>query len=200
MKRNMTRIRRWLDRLSSACENERWDSALVEADCLSAEVRQAREKIWTAAQNHRIEKRRMIGRHQLFVVVRTAGAALLIVFAASLPSAIEADKLWDVVSTKTVYVKEDRLSWVTPEEEELLLVLRAEMSKSSLAAAGAAAKVQPAAAKSRLVPGTDAVTNAKSAVTDNKGTNDVSNEDLLALVQIGEKALRENAPAIKIIN
>lgn len=204
MKKNTQRIRRWLDRLSSACESEKWDSALIEADCLSAEVRQTREKICDAANNRNMMKRSLIGRRQVFMVTRTTVAALLIVFAASLPSAIEADRPWSATNdTKTTYVKEDSLSWVTP-EEELLLVLRSEMSRSSLTIAGAAANIQS--------KGTDVVKNNQVQSTvgasdssgqtrgEKKEAADMNNEELMALVQIGERALRGNAPAVTIIN
>lgn len=204
MKKNIERIQRWLDRLSSACEKDRWDSALIEADCLSAEVGKTREEIWGVVTGTREEKPSPFGRHGVFMAMRTASVAFVIVLAASLPAALEADKPWPAV-TNTVYVKEDRLSWVTHEEEELLLALRAEMSKADLIAAGAEAQARSApAARNTVRPA------ARGAVSDSNVVNaakpetrqvsSITNEDLAALVQIGEKALRGNRPAIKVIN
>ena len=51
MKKKIARIERWLNRLSAACETKRWDSALVEADCLSAEVREIREDLTHMLEN-----------------------------------------------------------------------------------------------------------------------------------------------------
>lgn len=207
MKKNIARIQRWLDRMSSACEGHKWDSALIEADCLSAEVRKTREEILDSARGERKEKTYSDGRRRLFMALRTASVSFAIILAASLPSALEADK--PLVSTaKTVQAKEDRLSWVTPEEEALLLSLRSEMSKGDLITAGAAAKTQ-ARKPDGAAPG-NAVNAAadkaqpdgaqEKAKNEKKAANGVMQEDLTALVQIGEKALRGSSPAVKIIN
>lgn len=204
MKKNITRIQRWLDRLSGACEKEKWNTALLEADCLHAELCKTREDILHEARNEVMATKKLaMGRHRLFMVARTSVVAMLIVCSASLPSAVEADRPWSSVSTNTIYVKDDRLSWVTPEEEELLLVLRSEMSKSDLTAANTAAKTQRAAkvsAPNNLRAAGIKTTRVSNATTGNKAPGGVDNEDLLALIQIGEKALRGNARAITIIN
>lgn len=194
MKKNISRIQRWLDRLSSACESEKWDSALIEADCLSAEVRRTRERLCSVVCVG--EKTGRLNPHGLFVILRTAGVALVIVLAASLPSAVEADKPWAVTNTKTVYVKEDRLSWVTPEEEELLLTLRSELLKSDLAVAARAPAPKQSVSKSARWKKKLTV----DAPDGKKQVEPVTNEDLMALIQIGEKALLGNSPAIEIIN
>lgn len=208
MKKNVARIQKWLDRMSSACEGKKWDSALIEADCLSAEVRKTREEILDSARCEREAKPKYVGGRRLFVAVRTASVAFVIVLAASLPSALEADKPWQP-AVKTVYVKEDRLSWVTPEEEELLLSLRSEISRSELVMAGAAARTQANAPKGTVYGNArSSVTVKKEAVSDGSETatlekriaNGVTNEDLATLVQIGEKALRGSSPAIKVID
>lgn len=204
MKKNITRMQRWLDRLSCACEKGKWNSALIEADCLHAELRKTRGEILNEARNEAIAvKKTSLGRYRVFAVVRASAVAVLIVCSASLPSALEADRSFHVVGTKTVYVKEDRLSWVTPEEEELLLILRSEMSKSDLATANIAAKNQRAAGVSppniSRADGKE-TTNVSKAATGNIAQAGVDNEDLLALIQIGEKALRGDTRAIAIIN
>lgn len=207
MKKNVARIQRWLDRMSSACEGHKWDSALIEADCLSAEVRKTREEILDSARGERKEKTWSGGRRRLFMALRTASVSFAIILAASLPAALEADKpLTSAVQTASV--KEDRLSWVTPEEEALLLSLRSEMSKGDLITAGAAAKTQA------RKPDGAASGNARNgslnearqgggqekARKETVAANGVTQEDLTALVQIGEKALRGNSPAVEIIN
>lgn len=207
MKKNVARIQRWLDRMSSACEGHKWDSALIEADCLSAEVRKTREQILDSARGERREKTWSDGRRRLFLALRTASVSFAIILAASLPSALEADKPL-MPAVKTVYVKEDRLNWVTPEEEALLLTLRSEMAKGDLIAAGASAKTRArkrddvssektgnsAIRDTRQGGGQEKARNEKTAA------NSVTNEDLTALVQIGEKALRGSSPAVEIIN
>ena len=51
MKQKTARLQRWLDRLTAACENHKWKSAVAEADCLSAELKQVREELWDQAEN-----------------------------------------------------------------------------------------------------------------------------------------------------
>lgn len=207
MKKNVARIQRWLDRMSSACEGHKWDSALIEADCLSAEVRKTREEILESARGELGAKTRTDGRRRLFMALRTASVSFAIILAASLPSALEADKP-QTSAAETIYVKEDRLSWVTPEEETLLLTLRSEISKGDLITAGAAAKTQArkpdneASGKARSVAASEAQQGGgqEKARKETVAANSVTQEDLTALVQIGEKALRGNSPAVEIIN
>lgn len=207
MKKNIARIQRWLDRMSSACEGNKWDSALIEADCLSAEVRKTREEILDSARCERSERARPYGRWRLLHALRIASVSFAIILAASLPSALEADKPL-IPSVTNVYAKDDRLSWVTPEEEALLLTLRSEMSRGGLITAGAAAKTQArksgGAAPENIQNGAGNEVRPggaqEKARNEKTAANSVTHEDLAALVQIGEKALRGSSPAVKIIN
>lgn len=209
MKKNIARLQRWLDRLSGACEVGKWDSALIEADCLSAEVRKTRDEIMDSACRVCEEKSVSRGWHRLFMTLRTVSVAFVIVLAVSLPSALEADRPWQP-AVKTVYVMEDRLSWVTPEEESLLLELRSEMSKGDLIMAGNAAKLQVKVGNGAISKNVQGATNetgkdvssgsSETAKRENKAASGVTNEDLATLVQIGEKALRGSSPAIKVVN
>lgn len=209
MKKNIARLQRWLDRLSSACDGSKWDSALIEADCLSAEIRKTREEILDSACRVFAEKPVSHCKRRIFTAMRAVSVAFFIVLAASLPSALEADKSGQQ-AVKTVYIKDDRLSWVTPEEESLLLELRSEMSKGDLIAAGAAAKSQTKVNNEVAYTNAKGTTNStrkkvssdgsETVKRENKAASGVTDEDLTTLVQIGEKALRGSSPAIKIIN
>ena len=77
MKKKISRIQRWLDRLSTACETGRWDSALVEADCLSAEVREIREDLTLKLENDHAAARGMVET----ITIKIAIPTLLILIA-----------------------------------------------------------------------------------------------------------------------
>lgn len=206
MKKNVKRIQRWLDRLSGACEQEMWDSALIEADCLEAEVRKTRNELLGAAQGVQVREAPFLNRGAFSFAARSVGVAFLIVCSASVPSAIEADRPWTSVQPVTARVAQDRLSWVTPEEEELLLVMRAEMAKDNLTTAAMAAKQLPSPAprakknETKPLAAEPETPTAQPATVKQQPSQGISNEDLMALIRVGEKALKRSSPAIVVIN
>ena len=50
MTNKTARLQRWLDRLTAACENKKWKSAVAGADRLSAELRMVRDELWEKAE------------------------------------------------------------------------------------------------------------------------------------------------------
>lgn len=205
MKKKISRIQRWLDRLSTACETGRWDSALVEADCLSAEVREIREDLTEKLENGNVATAYIFSRSTVAMSIKSVGIALFIVLVSTIPLAVESERPSAAQSASAPVQTSGRemLAWVTREEDELIRILRADLSGQN------AELIQPE--KVFSVP-----TKKRTSV---QGKNEnivvseipalrnipvrseagISAEDLLALVQIGEKAIRGDAPAIRVI-
>lgn len=195
MNKKTARLQRWLDRLSVACDSRRWDSAVVEADCLSAEVRELRDDLWKMAVESPAPHARIFSRSAVTMTLRSAAIAMLIVMASTLPIAVEADRPWSAPTVATKAEKEtEHLGWVTQEEEELLHVLRTELNSAKPAAASA---VKPAPARRNVAKQTPPA-QLESAPRKSSGA-DIRPEDLLSLIQAGEKALRGGEPAIRVI-
>ena len=205
MKKKISRIQRWLDRLSTACETGRWDSALVEADCLSAEVREIREDLTLKLENDHAAARGILRRSAVTMSIKSVGIALFIVMVSTLPLAVESERPRTAqnVSKPAQSNGEEILTWVTREEEELIRTLRADLSGQN-AGSAKTEKVFSVPVKKR----TAAEAKKENAMvsempfalnTQVRSETLISPEDLLALLQIGEKALRGDAPAIKVI-
>lgn len=210
MKNKITRLQRWLDRLGAACDSKRWDSAAVEADCLSAEVREVRDELWKLAAAEPSASPRIFSREGVRMSLKSAAIAIVIVMFSTLPIAVESEKPWNLAAnTAKKEVPAEHLSWVTDDEDNLLQVLRSGLNAnnpSANMAANPGFAQPPAAAKKTAArePGLKktvkpAPVKNLSAAKQNKTEPTLAPEDMLALIQAGEKALRGGEPAIKVI-
>lgn len=175
----------------------------MEADCLSAEVRETREKLLSMAEGSFIPQKPKYAIPILSMVFKSTGIAFLIVCCSTIPSAVEADRPWVASAPKPAAearAERENLRWITPEEEELLKMIRADMNKIEPIEQPSLAQVTPQAKpSSRIVvrQSTQVTTAENNAAKTKKG---ISDEELLALIQIGSKALRTGAPAVRVIN
>lgn len=200
MTNKTARLQRWLDRLTAACENKKWKSAVAEADCLSAELRMVRDELWEKAEESVEPKRSFNFRTCASLGARSFGIAMAIVCLCTFPIAVESGKPQNIAALPTgAENKFEEFTLVTAEEKELLQMLRANLKESNVAIRKAE-KEAPAAKRkltARMVERqiTDVPEKAPAQRTDR-----IKPEELLTLIQIGEKSLRGDTPAIKIIN
>ncbi|MGD9666905.1 MAG: hypothetical protein AB7U31_05550 [Synergistaceae bacterium] len=205
MKKKITRIQRWLDRLSTACETGRWDSALVEADCLSAEVREIREDLTQKLESDHCQAPGIFTRSAVTMSIKSVGIALFIVMVSTIPLAVESERPWTAQneSKPAQSSGEEILTWVTREEDELIRTLRADLSGQNIGSANTESvfsvpvkKRASAQAKREIVVVSEMPAVRNTPVISEAG---ISAEDLMVLLQIGEKALRGDTPAIRVI-
>lgn len=200
MTNKTARLQRWLDRLTAACENKKWKSAVAEADCLSAELRMVRDELWEKAEESVEPKRSFNFRTCASFGARSFGIAMAIVCLCTFPIAVESGKPQNIAALPTgAENKFEEFTLVTAEEKELLQMLRANLKESNVAIRKAE-KEAPAVKRkltARMVERqiTDVPEKAPAQRTDR-----IKPEELLTLIQIGEKSLRGDTPAIKIIN
>ena len=201
MTQKTARLQRWLDRLTAACENKKWKSAVAEADCLSAELCSVREELWEKAEESVEPKRSFNFRTCAFLGARSFGIAIVIVCLCTFPIAVESGRPHSVAALPATEEKNkfEEITFVTAEEKELLQMLRAELKESNVAVRSAE-KEKPAAQRkltAKIVERqiTDVPEKAAAARPER-----IKPEELLTLIQIGEKSLRGDTPAIKIIN
>lgn len=212
MVNKISRLQRWLDRLGAACDSKHWDAAVVEADCLSAEVREVREELWKLAMEEPSAAGRIFSREGMAMSFKSVVIAMLIVMFSTLPIAVESEKPWSQAgSVAQKELPSAHLSWVTNDEDELLQVLRAGLNagnpSANMALNPAFAAAPPAlkknAARNTAVQKTAVQTpGVRAAITAKplgKTEASLTQEDMLALIQVGEKALRGGEPAIKVM-
>jgi len=204
MKKKIARIERWLNRLSAACETKRWDLAVVEADCLSAEVREIREDLTHMLENDAFETERIFSRSAVTMSIKSIGIALFIVLVSTIPLAVEADKHWaaQTVSKPAESTGQEMLAWVTPEEDELIRTLRADLSGKNTVKQSESVFLTSTKKRASVQIKKENIVISERPIAQEirvKSEVGISAEDLQALFQIGEKAMRGDTPAIKVI-
>lgn len=201
MTQKTARLQRWLDRLTAACENKKWKSAVAEADCLSAELRSVREELWEKAEESVEPKRPFNFRTCAAFGARSFGIAMAIVCFCTFPIAVESGRPHNVAALPTTVEKNkfEEITFVTAEEKELLQMLRAELNESNVAVR-AAEKEKPAAQRKLTAKIVERQITDVPAKAPDVRPERIKPEELLTLIQIGEKSLRGDAPAIKIVN
>lgn len=202
MTQKTARLQRWLDRLTAACESKKWKSAVVEADCLSAELRHVREELWEQAEGIKEPTLSEKIRSYVSFNVKSAGIAFAIICLCSFPIAIESGSPNTVAALPTgAENKFEEFTLVTAEEKELLQLLRKNLNESNVTIR-AADKRTPATTTTLATRVAERPSTNVPVKTERQISKEgkIKPEELLTLIQIGEKSLRGDAPAIKIIN
>ena len=205
MKKQVARLQRWLDRFSKACENNRWNSAIIEADCLSAELKEIREDLWRKLENSSAAREPMFSRNSVFMSIKSLSIAIFIVMLSTVPLAVEADLPANLMAaSKFKDPSAESLNWVTDEEMDMVRSLRTDLSKANVMFGSMVKEEAPKRQASLSIAKKEKNAETQSAARfENKQQKSeavLGAEDLLALIQIGEKALRNTSPVIKIIN
>lgn len=200
MTQKTARLQRWLDRMTAACENKKWKSAVAEADCLSAELRLVREELWEKAEESAAPKRSFNFRTCASFGARSFGIAMAIVCLCTFPIAVESGRPQNIAALPTgAENKFEEFTLVTAEEKELLQMLRANLKESNEAVRTAEKEAPSVKRKLTAKIVERQITDVPEKVPAARPER-IKPEELLTLIQIGEKSLRGDTPAIKIIN
>ena len=200
MTQKTARLQRWLDRMTAACENKKWKSAVAEADCLSAELRLVREELWEKVEESAAPKRSFNFRTFAFFGARSFGIAMAIVCLCTFPIAVESGRPQNIAALPTgAENKFEEFTLVTAEEKELLQMLRANLKESNEAVRTAEKEAPSVKRKLTAKIVERQITDVPEKVPAARPER-IKPEELLTLIQIGEKSLRGDTPAIKIIN
>ena len=163
-----------------------------------------RDELWEKAEESVEPKRSFNFRTCASFGARSFGIAMAIVCLCTFPIAVESGKPQNIAALPTgAENKFEEFTLVTAEEKELLQMLRANLKESNVAIRKAEkeAPVAKRKAKRKLTARmverqiTDVPEKAPAQRADR-----IKPEELLTLIQIGEKSLRGDTPAIKIIN
>lgn len=210
MKRKIAGLQRWLDRLSVACDSRKWKSAVAEADCLSAELRQVREELWEKAEEEAAyfpAAESIKGR--IYFIFRIVAVAVVVICFSTMPIAVESSSPQKIATLPIggERSKSEEFVLVTSEEKELLQLLRENLNESNVAiktvenAAPKKDKIFTAKTlqNTHVEPIRKTPVKVASAVKQRADAG-IKAEDLLTLIQIGEKSLRGENSAIKYVN
>jgi hypothetical protein len=180
-------------------------------ECANAELSRAREQLWHDISVNLGEDRRGIGKY-LPAWIRTSLVAAVVILASAVPLAVNEV----VVSRETARSNSELvLEWVGRDEQKLLAALRESLSENSFREVQNVpekAEFDNAPSEALVVSRKRSETSAPSEVAqeveEGSGVSaesgekeaEVSLEEVIALVQIGERSLRDQGSAIEIRN
>lgn len=216
IEKRVLRIERWLRRCAAACRCGSWSAALMEIECMEAEARGVREEIWNKAESEALEVPQRSAMSRVFFAARVAVLALMFVMFLGLPwsaedgpDALGGMSVQMLTSTESEIISALRMSLSSANSGTVIAVVEmpeaevqpAQSSQPTIApsAAMAAEPVRPAPrarAQTRQQPPRK---EQKEQVSTEQPARRRSAEDVLALIQIGERALRMNGGAVTVI-
>lgn len=223
LEKRLGRIERWLKRCMVACRCGSWSSALMEIECMEAETRSFRDDLWRAIESeaNAVPKRSPISR--VFFLSRVAAISIIIVLAVGLPLAVEQERPFGgfdvgsvavLTSTESEILSALRSSLSDANEGRVLLSV--EMGENPAAppvpagvAMAAEERVDDVPPENNPVrrqerPAPQRTTRVEIVATEPVGTGSTAQEgptveEVLSLLQIGQRALRISEPAVRII-
>jgi len=203
MEQNVRRISKWIERCALACRLKKWPEALLEIECARAELETVRSGLWERAEEESLGRVRVSSREWVFPF-RVALVGGLLLLCAALPLSTE-DPGFSAYSVARNSVTV--LEFVTPDERDLLRAMRSSLSEWAERSGSSSGTDVPLRAESTVAavpreveravpargttPSTLLVVRERAEEKEKRGT--VPLEDVLALVQKGERALRETA-------
>ncbi|MDR1471745.1 MAG: hypothetical protein LBS75_04405 [Synergistaceae bacterium] len=217
LEKRFARIERWLKRCVAACGSGSWGSALMEIECMEAETREIHGELWRAAEAASIERAPRKLASSCFFWFRVAFAATAIVLSAVFPLSMEID------GGHGVRAGDYSIEILSSSEAEILNALRENLSSANrgrvvvsvelpektavaapLAAGAAMAAPPPRAAEGPAetrggAPGAAGAEEPEEGAVPGKADIHPSVEDVISLIQVGQRALRVSEPAITVV-
>ncbi len=200
MEKRLMRVQRWIDRCMEACRCKAWNSAIAELECARAELDSASREIWEEASETqiRMQPRWLYGSKT--VLLHVVPVSILILFLAVGPTSMESF----LSPTSLAIEPSPSVEWVTADEKVLLENLRKNLSQS-LASDFPEAGVERVAvgrpaARSKPLNKVESTGQGKAqipAVFSQPGVS-VAAEDLLSLIQVGQRALRPDGEGLRV--
>jgi len=196
MEKRVAGIIQWLERCIKAYKNGAVENALMDAECARADIEVLRGELWKKAGSRR---RTRVRRSNFFKAVEMFCWAFGIMLISATPLALQQDR----PARETRAEGHLSLEWVTPDERELLSNLRRSPSEPL----ALAIKPEEPIADSFVAPTTPApVRRSNSEPPPLRGAQreqmvqeaSLPYESILALIKTGERAMKNEAPAIRV--
>jgi hypothetical protein len=218
--RRLRRIERWLRRLMSACGCEEWSSALMEAECMEAETKGLRDDLWRTVENETCRAARRSLASVLIAGVKVSFIAMFIVLSSVFPLSVDQDR------PPSTFSMESEGLFANNREGEILNSLKrtlsgrnrersvlyadspsvggGEQATASVAKSGGrvepVAETQRTASKTTPVVESDLSQAAAEAAPAEKTPvrHEPSVDDVISLIQVGQRALRLSERAVSM--
>ncbi|MDR1481854.1 MAG: hypothetical protein LBI74_04445 [Synergistaceae bacterium] len=220
--RRLRRIERWLRRLMSACGCGEWSSALMEVECMEAETKELRDDLWRTVENEVCLAVRRSLTVVLAVGARVSLIAMLILLSSAFPLSVDQDRPQPVFSMEPEGLSVNREGEILNALKRTLsggnrgrAALYADASSIGGGELTSAAKAResenPAAERQRTSAKVTAEPTEPIKPTEKPGLDQTmveaekiparhepSLDDVISLIQVGQRALRVSERAVSV--
>ncbi len=221
--KKLTRVERWLKRCMVACRCGSWSSALMEIECMEAEARELQRELWARAEGEALERTARFSSAGVLRWCKAAAIALIIVLACGLPLSVDQDRPFDgfrsdslavLTSTEGEILTALRETLSSGNTGRVLLSVEFEPDMQDAPRSGVAVAaesprggtpVRPPAVVRSVVVGetrTDGKRGAQKAESTRSPAEQQTRpsfEDVISLIQVGQRALRVPEPGVRVV-
>jgi hypothetical protein len=221
--KKLKRIERWLKRCMVACKCGSWNSAMMEMECMEAETREFREELWIAASCESAGISRRPVKKAVLEYARVLSLSAVFLLATGLPLSVDQDRPLYGFQTESFALLTSTESEILDALRESLssrnsgtVVFSVELPEEAPIPTGAAAASVIEApiprARARVLRIGDTLPEMTQQ-PESEGEKELikrdenpssepavpSVEDVLSLIQVGQRALRVSEPAVRVI-
>ncbi|MDL2264025.1 hypothetical protein LJC31_05175 [Synergistaceae bacterium OttesenSCG-928-I11] len=213
LEKRLKRIERWLKRCMVACRCGSWSSALMEIECMEAETQGFRDDLWKTveAEANGYPVRSRISK--VFFAARVAAVSLVFVMAVGLPLSVDQDRPFQGFNVES-------LALLTSTESEILSALRHSLSSANEGRVILSVEIPEERSETSVTQGAAMAEEERAeevpvarpvlrnpapqrprvevvAAETPQKREGPSVEEVLSLIQVGERALRLSEPAVR---
>jgi hypothetical protein len=198
MERHLKRVERWLKRCVAACKCGSWSDALIEADCLEAETKGLREKLWSAvAEEHSGAKAHVCG-GAIFRTLKVGALAFVIVMTAVIPLSVDPEAKTEIAAAPL-----ESIALLTSAESEIINALRESLSSANSGRVVVTVEIPEKSPAPVVQRGAAMASEAQVAdegdAAETAEQRRPSADEVIALIQVGQRVLSVPDSAIRII-
>lgn len=211
LERKIRKVQKWLERCLISCRSGSWERAIGDMECANAELRIAREELWLLAENSRESAASRSIRH-LGTTARIFLVASLILMISAAPIAVNHGP----VSQRASSGDKPVLEWLEKDEEILITALRRSLSENGFRETDVSdtvitgkewqtEKENPVfrgdtdpSVEGRDIPDAARASRDPEDAKVLQNPSEIMMEEVLALLEIGQRVLRNPEPPIKV--
>ena len=201
---HLKRVERWLKRCVAACRGGSWSDALSEAECLEAETKGLCEKLWRATENEVTGAGKIKAGARALSLLKVVTLAMVMVLTAVLPISTDMGPM----SQDVAYAPET-FEFLTSAESDIIDALRESLSSGNrgtvVLTVDVPKKTVPVAAEKNGAamasePEPEEIEASPQATEEiiADSPRRPSADEVISLIQVGQRALRVYEPGIKV--
>jgi len=212
MDSHLKRVERWLKRCITACKCGLWSDALAEAECLEAETKGLREKLWSAACDDAQDIPDYGVANSLLATFKITFLAMAMVFTAVIPISLDSES-----GVLEFAPQRESVVLLSSTESDIINALRESLSSGNSGRVvfsieetpeeittakqhrGAAMATERSERASKTTASVSVEQPQTLVVEEIKTARSPSAEEVISLIQVGQRALQSSEPGVIIV-